>query len=340
VRFAGLEARKPHNIRGPRGPAPGSAEGEEELLHLARGHAVGLGRLGLSEAVAHAGGHEAKAGAVERGLGGRQLSDDRPAVGALVEEALDAAHLALGAPEAVAHVVGDVVGELHGCEHIPLRVCSWYPLGYMTAETEAAMPTTTPILPPDLDRLRADHPDLRVVDVRTPGEFAVRHIPGSYNVPLPDLGEHRAELLAAGAGRHSPVVLVCESGRRAGLAEAELVGAGLPGVHVLDGGIAAWERTGRPVNRTATDGAPWPLERQVRLVAGALVATSVAASVVWPPAALLAAAVGTGLVVAAATDSCAMGLALSRLPYNRRRRDACDLPGVVARLTDPEEAKA
>ncbi len=35
------------------------------------------------------------------------------------------------------------------------------------------MPTTT-FGPADLDRLRADHPDLRILDVRTPGEFAER----------------------------------------------------------------------------------------------------------------------------------------------------------------------
>ena len=34
----------------------------------------------------------------------------------------------------------------------------------------------------------------RLVDVRTPAEFAASHIPGSYNVPLPLLEEHRREL--------------------------------------------------------------------------------------------------------------------------------------------------
>lgn len=196
------------------------------------------------------------------------------------------------------------------------------------------MPPTAPVLPPDLDRLRADHPDLRVVDVRTPGEFAVRHIPGSYNVPLPDLAEHRAELTSSGAS--APVVLVCETGRRAGQAEVELARAGLSGVHVLDGGVAGWERSGRPVTRAAGDGAPWALERQVRLVAGALVAGSVVLGAAWPPALVLAGAVGAGLVVAAATDTCAMGALLARLPYNRRPGDACDMTGVVTRLTGPE----
>lgn len=48
-------------------------------------------------------------------------------------------------------------------------------------------------------------------------------------------------------------------------------------------------------------------------------ATSVAASTIWPPARLVAGAVGAGLVVAAATNTCAMGMALAKLPHNRPR---------------------
>ena len=64
----------------------------------------------------------------------------------------------------------------------------------------------------DLEHLRREHPELRMIDVRTPGEFASGHIAGSYNVPLPDLAEHRKELTTTEAG---PVVLICRSGRRA-----------------------------------------------------------------------------------------------------------------------------
>lgn len=187
----------------------------------------------------------------------------------------------------------------------------------------------------DLVRLRSLEPGMHVIDVRTPGEFATRHIPGSYNVPLPDLPEHRAELAAAGA----PVALVCESGHRAGIAERHLRDRGLERVHVLEGGVAAWEAQGLALERSRAANAPWALERQVRLVAGAIVASAVAASVVWQPARFVAGAVGLGLVGAAVTDTCAMGLALSRLPYNRRG-PACDLPAVASVLTDPPEARS
>lgn len=197
--------------------------------------------------------------------------------------------------------------------------------------------TVTTLRPADLDRLRSEHPDLRIVDVRTPGEFAGRHIPGSYNVPLPQLAEHRQELTTSSTT--SPVVLVCESGRRAGQAERQLADAGLDQVHVLDGGVAAWESTGLDLVRP--DGpAPWGLERQVRLVAGSIVATSIAASVVWPPARYVAGFVGAGLTFAALTDTCAMGMALSKLPYNTRQRGSCDLPVVVSQITEATEVRS
>lgn len=188
---------------------------------------------------------------------------------------------------------------------------------------------TTTLHPSDLQRLRDAHPDLRLVDVRTPGEFAARHIPGSYNLPLAELGDHEAELRAA----TGPVVLVCESGRRAEQAESRLAQAGFPNVHVLDGGVAAWAGVGLAVARADGVALPWTLERQVRLVAGGVVAAAIAASVVFPPARFVAGAIGAGLVVAAVTDTCAMGQALAKLPYNRRRPTGCDLPTIVDQLS-------
>lgn len=189
----------------------------------------------------------------------------------------------------------------------------------------------------DLDRLRRDRPNVRVVDVRSPAEFVVRHIPGSYNVPLPLLAEHRDELVSSEAG---PVVLVCESGGRAGVAGRRLAGAGLASVHVLTGGVAGWEARGLELVREPAATAPWAIERQVRLVAGALVTAAVGASFRWSPARFVAGAIGAGLVVAALTDTCAMGTALARLPYNSRSRVTCDLSGVVDSLTGAGEARS
>ncbi|SCE77230.1 Protein of unknown function (DUF2892) [Micromonospora matsumotoense] len=121
-------------------------------------------------------------------------------------------------------------------------------------------------------------------------------------------------------------MLICRSGARAGQAGRALAAAGLPHLRVLDG-MLAWERTSAPVRR----GAPrWDPERQVRLVAGSVVRVSVLGSMLVPGLKWVAALLGTGLIVAALTDTCALGLLLGRLPYHRGAGG--DLDGVVATL--------
>lgn len=167
----------------------------------------------------------------------------------------------------------------------------------------------------------------RILDVRTPAEFESAHIPGSYNVPLDNLKEHRGELR-----RHldQDVVLVCLSGGRAEQAEKALAEAGLPGLHVLEGGMAAWTASGSPVTRGRQT---WELERQVRLGAGALVLTSILGSVASPRLKWLAAGVGTGLIGAAVTNTCAMGMMLSKMPWNQRG-ESCDIDEVIKSLVE------
>ena len=164
----------------------------------------------------------------------------------------------------------------------------------------------------------------RVLDVRTPGEFESAHIAGAYNVPLDLLREHRDEII-----KHldEDVVLVCRSGQRATQAEETLRSAGFTNVHILDGGITAWEAKGFAVNRGAQR---WDLERQVRLVAGSIVLASVLGSIAAPRLKWVAGAIGGGLTFAALSNTCAMGMMLSKLPYNRGA--TCDAQTVVAQL--------
>ena len=172
------------------------------------------------------------------------------------------------------------------------------------------------------DRLDDPDPPL-VLDVRTPAEFAASHVPGSYNVPLDTLREHRDALR-----RHlDEVVLVCRTGGRAATAERALAEAGMTNLHILGGGILAWERAGAPLNR----GRPaWDLERQVRLVAGGLVVAGLLGSLAVPGLQWLSGAVGAGLVIAALTNTCVMGMLPSRLQFNRG--PVCDADAILARL--------
>jgi rhodanese-related sulfurtransferase len=164
----------------------------------------------------------------------------------------------------------------------------------------------------------------RLLDVRTPGEFRTSHIPGAYNVPLDTLRKHRSELLGHLGG---DVVLVCRSGARATQAGQILAEAGLPGLRVLDGGMTAWEAAGAPVDRGPQR---WDLERQVRLVAGSAVLISGVVGIFVPGVHLIGTAIGAGLAFAALTNTCAMGMMLSKLPYNRGPRT--DIRQVVADL--------
>lgn len=167
--------------------------------------------------------------------------------------------------------------------------------------------------------------DVRILDVRSPAEFETAHIPGSYNVPLNLLGDHADELQ-----RHldMPVVIICRTGGRAAQGNRTLAGVGMTNTHVLEGGLSGWDDGSRPVRRGE---ARWDLERQVRLVAGSLVAGSVLASVKFPKARFLAGAVGGGLAFAAVSNTCMMGNLLARLPYNQN--NSCDIDKMVAGIT-------
>jgi rhodanese-related sulfurtransferase len=166
----------------------------------------------------------------------------------------------------------------------------------------------------------------QIIDVRTPGEFETRHIPGSVNVPLDVLREHRDEL-----PQHldEQVVLVCRSGQRATTACQALAAGGLSNPRILRGGLIEWQSIGAPVR---TGRQRWDLERQVRLVAGSIVLAAVLASLAFEPAKWIAAFIGAGLTVAALTNTCAMGMLLATLPTNRGPRT--DLNAIVAALTD------
>ncbi len=62
-----------------------------------------------------------------------------------------------------------------------------------------------------------------VIDVRTPGEFASGHVPGSKNIPLNNLNQRLPEIKKI----NKPLVLCCASGMRSAQANAMLSKQGL-----------------------------------------------------------------------------------------------------------------
>ena len=167
-------------------------------------------------------------------------------------------------------------------------------------------------------RLEAGEP-LQLVDVREEPEFAAGRLAVAQLIPLGEIEKRATEL-----DRSRPLVLICRSGKRSGQAREKLARLGFNNLACLAGGLTAWEAAGLPVEKD--ERAPWALERQVRVAAGALVVLGVALGFfVHPGFYGLSAFVGVGLVFAGITDWCGMGLLLAKAPWNRRQARACRL---------------
>ncbi|MBT5754552.1 MAG: rhodanese-like domain-containing protein [Acidimicrobiaceae bacterium] len=185
-------------------------------------------------------------------------------------------------------------------------------------------PATDVIDVTQLQQLQLEDPAIRILDVRTGGEFENSHIPGSYNVPLDTLGEHVRDL----ADVEHPVVLVCQSGGRASQAHEKLTEAGKATLHILEGGMTSWQAAGGDL--TVGNTTRWAMDRQVRFVAGTFAIVAVVASIFVPGLEWIAAGVGAGLAYSAVSNTCAMAAVLAKLPYNRT--NACDITGTLEEL--------
>lgn len=158
-----------------------------------------------------------------------------------------------------------------------------------------------------VERMESD-PTLQMIDVRSPGEYAAGHVPGAINIPLEQVHERMGDL------KPGHVAVLCQSGRRAGIACEYL--SDLPqDVLLVEGGTKAWVEANKPV--VSTTRTRWSLERQVRLIAGLMVLIgTVLAATIAPGWVFLAMFVGAGLTFAGLTDICGMGLLLAKLPWN------------------------
>jgi phage shock protein E len=75
----------------------------------------------------------------------------------------------------------------------------------------------------------------RLVDVRSPSEFAAGHIDGAVNIPVQELEARLGELTP----KDAPLVVYCRSGHRSGNAARILRSAGFHAVHDL-GAMSRW----------------------------------------------------------------------------------------------------
>lgn len=110
--------------------------------------------------------------------------------------------------------------------------------GLLPGAALAGKPAVAPAAVPELAG-RADAPI--VLDVRTPEEYAAGHVPGAVLIPYDELPSRLDEL-----DRSRWVLVYCRSGRRSGIAEQTLVGAGFD-VRQIDGSWQRWQAEGLPV---------------------------------------------------------------------------------------------
>ncbi|MDR3691689.1 MAG: rhodanese-like domain-containing protein [Fimbriimonas sp.] len=155
---------------------------------------------------------------------------------------------------------------------------------------------------------------LRIIDVRTPSEFARGHIPGATNVPLGTIEGRIAEVASS-----ETLVLVCQGGMRSDTA-CDRVGASYRRLYNLVGGTSGWRSLGYPVEvvqrepRTSR-----AVDRQAHFVAGSILCIAfVLFRIVDPRWIYLALLPALGLLLDATTGFCPMTWLLKRTPWNSR----------------------
>ena len=100
------------------------------------------------------------------------------------------------------------------------------------------------ISPAELNaRRESDSPPI-VIDVRTSEEYAAGHIPNAVNIPFDQIADRISEVEAP----HG-VALYCMVGPRARKGETALLASGYNSVLHIEGGLAAWQAAGFPVER-------------------------------------------------------------------------------------------
>ena len=176
------------------------------------------------------------------------------------------------------------------------------------------MQTEKTISPHELQRRLAANQSTRLLDVRTPGEYAAAHVPGVKLIPLDELDA--AAFCRERGTDCAPVYVLCQSGGRARRAIEKLERAGVQGCVLVEGGTQAWMDAGLPVNRG--ESRVLPLMRQVQIVVGFLSAAGAAlALTVNPKFAFIPLVVGSGLLFAGITGFCGLALLLAKMPWNK-----------------------
>ena len=110
---------------------------------------------------------------------------------------------------------------------------------------------------------RRDRENVTMFDVRTREEYDAGHVPGSSWVPGGQAVQATDDNMAVRAGW---LVLICDGFGRSIMTAGWLKRMGFPHVAVLDGGVPAWQRSGRPLETGEPVATPFGFEAARRVV--------------------------------------------------------------------------
>jgi hydroxyacylglutathione hydrolase len=114
--------------------------------------------------------------------------------------------------------------------------------GLRSLETRPDLTATTERISAPLAAERLSAGTAMAVDVRTPGERALKSVAGSVSIPLNHLAERASEL-----PKDRPLLLYCAGGYRSSIAASLLQQQGFTQVGEIAGGLAAWETAKLPI---------------------------------------------------------------------------------------------
>ncbi len=175
------------------------------------------------------------------------------------------------------------------------------------------------ISPAELAELFESGRKIDLVDVCTPAEYREVHIAFARNAPLGQL-DSAGLMQSRDNAADEPLYVICRSGNRGKQACEKFLKAGYANIVNVEGGLTACLEAGLPIVRGKK---AISLERQVRMVIGTFVLLGVSLGWLLHPAFLgLSAFMGAGLIFAGITGTCALGLLIARMPWNRCDRTA------------------
>lgn len=102
------------------------------------------------------------------------------------------------------------------------------------------------ISPLELPQIQRDS-KTTIIDIRDPKDYNEQHLPGSINIPLPEINADNAKLLKH---KDKSVIVTCHAGHQSGKAAKQLVTLGFDKIFMLNGGLLAWVKANMPTEST------------------------------------------------------------------------------------------